>query len=81
MKVLKFFLWILVPLALWQAITIWGMPHFVVSYRFHDSGARWDPHVPRVYIDCTYLGWTGARTVPAIDGRCPWIRVFLAEDG
>lgn len=79
MKYAGLFLWVLVPFGLWLAVSIWGTPHLVTSYRFHDNGARWNPQVHRVYIDCTYWGALGTVTVLAEQGRCPWIRFFKAE--
>ena len=81
MRVAALFLWLLVPLGLWAAVTLWGTPHVAWSYRFHDNGDRWNPRAERHYIDCTYLGWTGARHVWAENGRCPWIRFFQTEAG
>lgn len=78
MRIASLFLWILAPLGLWLAITLFGTPHLVITYRFMDNGARYDPWVARRYIDCTYVGWTGAQTVYAIDENCPWIRFFKA---
>ncbi|MEL7444328.1 MAG: hypothetical protein AAGK02_00770 [Pseudomonadota bacterium] len=79
MRFASLFAWVLVPLAVWAVIEIWGTPHMASSYRFHDNGDRWNPSSPRTYIDCTYIGWTGARLVLAENGRCPWIRFFQTE--
>lgn len=76
MKMIQLFLWLLAPVALWLAITLWGTPHLVVGYRFHDNGDRYNPLVPRVYTSCSYLGVHGTVRVPAFDADCPWI-VFL----
>ena len=62
MRIASLFLWLLVPISLWAVITLWGTPHIVTSYRFHDNGDRWNPRAHRVYIDCTYWGWTGRAT-------------------
>lgn len=78
MKILSLSFWLLVPLALWAGLAIWGTPHLVTDYRFLDNGDRFNPRAERVYIFCSYLGWTSAREVHAIDGRCPWVR-FLKD--
>ena len=65
----------------WLALSIWGTPHMVWTYRFHDNGAPYDPRVERHYIDCTYIGWDRTVTVPAQGGRCPWFRLLKSETG
>lgn len=80
MKTAALFLWLLVPLGAWAVYETYGTPHLVVSYIF-TGGSRYDPFADRYYHSCTYFGWTGQRTVPAIDGRCPWIRFFHGGRG
>ncbi|MEM7399824.1 MAG: hypothetical protein AAF354_12915 [Pseudomonadota bacterium] len=75
---MAFFAWILVPLAVWGAISYWGTPHVVVTYRY--IGPSYLPPAERRYIDCTYVGWRGTLTVPAIDEHRPWLRLFKAGD-
>lgn len=79
MRYVALFLWVLVPLGLWLAVTLWGTPHVLGTYRFFDNGDRYNPWAHRRYIDCTYYGWAGIITVPARNARCPWVRVFKAE--
>lgn len=81
MKIAAAFLWLIVPLGVWLAIALWGTPHIALSYTFRDNGDRYNPFAERHYISCTYYGWTGARTVDASVGRCPWVRAFKAETG
>lgn len=81
MKFASLFLWVLVPLGLWLIVLQWGTPHIALTYSFHDNGDRWNPLAERIYIDCTYVGWNGARQVQAINGGCPWFRFFKAYDG
>lgn len=78
MKLAALFLWLLIPLAFWGSVTIWGTPHVVVTYRFLDNGDRYNLRAERHYIDCTYFGWTGTRIVPAIEANCPWVRLLKA---
>ena len=78
MRYAALFLWVLVPLGLWLAVTLWGTPHMLTTYRFHDNGDRWNPRAQRVHIDCTYWGYVGRITVPAEQGRCSWVRFFKA---
>lgn len=81
MRYAAFCLWVIVPLGLWLGVTYWGTPHIVFSYRFYDNGDRHNPFADRTYFECTYIGWLGAVTVPAEDGRCPMVRVFQREGG
>lgn len=81
MRTASLFTWVLVPLALWAMIEVWGTPHVAVSWRFHENGDRWNPRAARRYIDCDYVGWTGRHRVLAENGHCPWIRFFQAETG
>lgn len=74
MKFAALFLWLLVPVGLWGAVTIWGTPHAVVTYRYH--GSSYLPPADRRYIDCTYLGVWGTVTMPASQERCPWVRLI-----
>lgn len=79
MRFIVAFLWVLAPLALWGMIQLWGTPHVAVSYTFHDNGRRYDPLAPRHYITCTWIGISGAFTLPAERGRCPWVRLLKAR--
>lgn len=76
MRIVALFLWVLVPLALWVGIAVFGTPHVIGSYTY--IGPSYQTPADRRYIDCTYYGWTGARRVPAISYTCPWIRFFKA---
>ncbi len=79
MRYIALFLWLIPPAALCLAIWLYGTPHVVLSYRFHDNGRQHDPLAHRVYISCDYLGWHGWRTVAAQNGECPWVRFFHRE--
>jgi len=81
MKLLAPFAWLLVPLGLWLTVTLFGLPHLVLSYRFYDNGDVYNPRAARTYISCDYLGWHGWRTVVARNGQCPWVRFFPVEGG
>lgn len=70
MKYVALFLWVLVPLGLWFAVTTWRTPHVTLTHRFLDNGDRWNPRAERTYIDCTYYGFAGTFTVDAEHGTC-----------
>ena len=78
MRYAAFFLWLAVPLGIWMAHAAWGTPHAIWEYSFEDNGDPHNPLAKRHYLTCTYLGWTGAVTVRAKDGWCPWVRFFPA---
>jgi len=80
MKIAGLFLWLIVPLGVWLAISLYGTPHVALSYRFHDNGRPHDPRVSRVYVSCDYLGWHGWQTLLADRGTCPWVRFLRTEE-
>ena len=71
MKLLVLFVWLIVPLGIWGAVTIWGAPHLALSYTFYDNGRRYDPMAPRTFITCTWYGLGSTVTLPAKSGQCP----------
>lgn len=71
---LSYFAWVVVPVALYGVYAAFGTPHGLWEYDYVHRFASDDPY----HTSCTYLGATGARTVPAPDGRCWWI-VFFTE--
>ena len=79
MRLAALFLWIIVPIGLWLGYVIYGTPHIVGTYRFHDNGDIYNLRAERRYIDCTYYGWNGVITVPATNAECPWVRFFKAD--
>lgn len=79
MRIAALFLWMIVPLGLWGAVTLHGTPHLALSYRFFENGDAYNPTAPRRYIDCTYYGWSGVHNVPARNEHCPWIHFFKPE--
>jgi hypothetical protein len=76
MKLVSLFLWLLMPLGLWIAVSLYGAPHLVVSYRFHDNGSPYNLRIARHYISCTWVGLSGVITLPAQEGHCPWVRLI-----
>ena len=69
----SFFVFVLVPLALWLIYQAYGLPHPIWSYAWIDQGQGYGPLKHRHYTRCTYLGPYGAFTDrhPA-DGTCHW---------
>jgi len=81
MRFLRFFIWVAV---LAVVLLIWsgaGSPHVIWAYSFRSDGS-YDPFADRTYTSCTYLGWGFSHmTVPARNGRCPWVRFFADGAG
>ena len=81
MKIAALFLWLALPLAGYATYLAYGTPHFIWSYTFWDNGDQYNPYADRHYTSCTYFGWGWETvTVPAIEARCPWVRLFKGPD-
>lgn len=78
MFVLKYFLWIVVPIGLWFGYQSHGLPHAIWSYSWLDQGQGHDPLAHRWYTRCTFIGPYGSVTTHPTNGRCGWI-VFAKE--
>lgn len=70
------FAWVLVPLTFWICMSVFGTPHVIGTYQYVGHGRGYIPFAERFQTSCTYYGWTGPRTVRALDGRCAWVRFF-----
>lgn len=76
MKIAAMFLWLSVPMAAYFTYTVYGLPHVIWSYSFHNNG---DPHNPlraRYFTECTFTGPFGVFTVGADGGKCGWVKLF-----
>jgi len=76
MRNIRYFIWILVPLALFAALQIFGAPFIRWNYSWRDDGQGHNPYAPRWYLACTYVGVGvgGSFSVGPSDGNCPLIR-------
>ncbi len=76
----SYLVWIAVPLLVFGAYQIYGLPHLRWIYTWRDDGQGYKPFADRYYLRCTYLGFTQSFEVePPEGGRCPIIR--FAKDG
>lgn len=75
-KYLSLFLWLIGAGALYGVYAAYGLPHAIFSYEFLDNGDRNNPFAERFYTSCTFVGFYGAFTVGAKNGRCGWVRLF-----
>ena len=75
-----YFIWLVVPTALYLIFQLWGLPHMALSYRFRDDGQGSDPFAYRWYLSCTYYGVYGPRKAYADNGKCPWFRFYKKQE-
>ena len=75
-----YFIWIVVPFALWLVYTSYGLPHMIWSYSWINEGQGYDPFAERYYTRCTYVGSYGNKTISPENGKCPFIR-FVKKEG
>ncbi len=76
----SYFIWIIVPLALYLVYLAFGLPHAIWSYDWRDNGTH-DPFVTRWYTRCTLAGPYGLFTIYPVDGKCPWLRFYKKQEG
>ena len=78
----SYFVWIVVPLALYAVYQAYGLPHFIWSYDWRDDGQGYDPFANRYYLRCTYIGPYGAFTehFPK-NGECDWFQFHKDTGG
>ena len=76
-----FFVWIIVPVALYAVYLVYGLPHVIWSYEWRDEGQGFEPFAPRHYTRCTYVGPYGAFSEhnPA-NGTCGWVWFHKKQD-
>ena len=77
MKTLASLLWLSLPMVTYGVYASFGTPHLIYEYSF-SGGDRYRLGSDRHYTSCTYVGWSGRKTVPATNGACPWVRLFHA---
>jgi len=71
-----YFVWIVIPLALYLTYLAIGLPHFIWSYDWRDNG-RYDPFAYRFYTRCTFIGPYGEFTKRFPNGgQCAWFKFY-----
>lgn len=78
-RYLSLFLWAAVLAAGFDLYAVKGLPHAIVQYTFVDNGRPYDLSADRHYLTCTFYGPYGAFTVPAMNGKCAWVRFFKRQ--
>ena len=80
MRILRYFMWIIIPVTVYLAYLILGLPHFIWSYSWADEGQGYNPWANRTYTRCTFIGPYGSYTIIPNNGRCDWI-IFRKDHG
>lgn len=70
-----YFLWMFVPVFLYVAVLLFGLPHMVWDYRWR-GGAHYGDFAGRHYTFCRYVGVYGVFAHHPSDGRCPFVRWY-----
>lgn len=76
----RYFIWIVVPVAMWAAVEFNGLPHFRWQYSWVDQGQGYDPFAYRHYTDCTFWGPYGTFKIYPANGKCAWFQLFLVGE-
>ncbi|MFA6965227.1 hypothetical protein [Bosea sp. (in: a-proteobacteria)] len=77
----SFFIWLIVPVAIWLSVVAFGLPHVIWSYEWIGRGRGYAGLEGRHYTRCTYVGPHGVIVAPAAEGRCAWVRFFHSQGG
>lgn len=69
----SYFVWLVVPLALFAIVRGAGLPHVIWSYEWRgpNGSSGWSQ---RYYIRCTFIGPHGVFTEYPANGKCAWVR-------
>lgn len=73
----NYLVWLVVPVMLYGAYTLHGLPHFIWSYDFRGSHADWSA---RHYTRCTFVGPYGTFTIYPANGKCGWLAFFKEKE-
>lgn len=76
----SYFLWVIVPAALYAGYATYGLPHVIWKYEWRDDGQGYAPFAPRYYTKCEFVGPYGVfvEHYPA-DGKCGWVQFHRSK--
>ena len=77
---IRYFVWIIVPLAVCGLYLLLGLPHIIWSRTWIDEGQGRDPFAHRHYTRCSYVGHYGSRSIAATNGKCRLV-IFYKQEG
>ncbi len=69
----RYFIWLLVPVAIYVMSENYGSPHMRWSYRYVDNAMA---SSDRYYTQCTYIGFSSVQTLTPSHGACPLFRLI-----
>ena len=77
----SFFIWVIVPVAVYLAYLTFGLPHMIWSYEYRQVGpaSSANPFAGRYYTRCTFIGPYGSFSTSAKNGKCSLISFFKKE--
>lgn len=76
-----YFIWLIVPVALFVVYALYGLPHVIWSYEWRDDGQGYSNIHLRHYTRCTFLGPQGRIKTYPIDGNCGWVLFYKRVEG
>ena len=77
----SFFVWLIVPAAVYLAYLAFGLPHMIWSYEYRQVGpaSTANPFAGRYYTRCTFVGPYGSFSRAASNGKCRLVSFFKKE--
>ncbi len=79
----SFFIWVIVPVAIYLAYLAFGLPHMIWSYEYRqvEPASTANPFAGRYYTRCTFIGPYGSISRSASNGKCALVSFFKKEAG
>jgi len=79
----SYFVWIVIPVALYFGYLAYGLPHMIWSYSYRQVGpaSASNPFAGRYYTRCTFIGPYGSFSTYPTNGKCAWVRFFKKQEG
>ena len=75
----RYFVWLVVPAALYLGYLAFGLPHLRWSYSWRDNGHGYSLNAHRHYTHCVFVGPFGRFDVYPADGTCAWVRFYRRQ--
>lgn len=73
----RYFFWMVVPIAGYAAVSLFGTPHVIWSYQY--PSGRYVDASARYHTSCTYVGMSGSIRRTPTSGQCPLIAFEKAK--
>ena len=75
----RYFVWLIVPAALYLGYLAWGLPHLRFAYSWRDNGHGYSLNAHRHYTHCVFVGPFGRFDFYPTDGTCAWVRFYRRQ--